>query len=63
LTFLAALFAYFHIGPWAVEPPQDVIGPYENALAGYTAFAIAMALICSIIVGAVYAVILSRREG
>jgi len=43
--------------------PQDVIGPYESALAGYTAFAIAMALIGSIIIGAVYAVSLwYRRE-
>jgi hypothetical protein len=62
-AFSAAMLAYFHISPWAVEPPQDVMVPYENPLFGYLAFAIVLALIASVIVGSAYGALLwYRRE-
>jgi hypothetical protein len=60
-AFSAAMLAYFHISPWAVEPPQDVIVPYENPLAGYFAFAILLGLIGSVVVGSAYAAVLWYR--
>lgn len=60
-AFSAAMLAYFHISPWAVEPPQDVIVPYENPLFGYIAFGIVLALIGSVVVGSVYGAVLWYR--
>jgi hypothetical protein len=60
-AFSAAMLAYFHISPWAVEPPQDVMVPYESVLAGSVAFAIVLALIASTVVGSIYGVILWAR--
>jgi hypothetical protein len=60
-AFSAGMLAYFHVGPWAVEPPQDVILPYENAVIGYFAFAILLALIGSVVVGSAYAAVLWTR--
>jgi hypothetical protein len=57
----AAILAYFHISPWAIEPPQDVIWPYANPVFGYLAFAIVLALIASVVVGTAYAAVLWRR--
>lgn len=62
LAALAAMAAYFHIGPWAVETPQDVIGPYTNPLFGYIAYAILLALIASFLAGSVYAAVLWYRH-
>lgn len=59
----AAVLAYFHISPWAIEPPQDVIWPYANPVAGYLAFAVLLALIASVVVGSMYAAVLWRRGG
>ncbi|WP_254272697.1 hypothetical protein [Haloarcula marina] len=50
-----AMLAYFHVSPWAVEPPRDVILPYADPAVGYAAFAILLALIASVIVGSAYA--------
>jgi hypothetical protein len=60
-AFSAAMLAYFHISPWAVEPPQDVMVPYENPLFGYIAFGIVLALIGSVVVGSVYGAVLWYR--
>jgi hypothetical protein len=60
-AFSAAMLAYFHISPWAVEPPQDVIVPYENPIFGYLAFAIVLGLIASVVVGSVYGATLWHR--
>lgn len=54
----AGMLAYFHISPWAVEPPQDVIVPYADPVAGYLAFGILLALIASVAIGSVYAAVL-----
>lgn len=61
-AFSAGILTYFHISPWAVEPPQDVIWPYANPAVGYAAFGILIALIGSAVVGSVYAALLWRRE-
>jgi hypothetical protein len=60
-AFSAAMLAYFHVSPWAVEPPRDVMVPYESALAGYLAFAVVLALIASVLVGSLYGVVLWYR--
>ena len=57
-AFSAGMLAYFHISPWAVEPPHDVMVPYSSSLVGYAAFAIVLALIASVVVGSVYAAVL-----
>jgi hypothetical protein len=46
---------FFHLSPWAVEPPADVILPYANPLAGYLAFAVLIALVLSLLVTTGYA--------
>jgi len=61
-AFSAAMLAYFHVSPWAVEPPEDVMVPYESPLLGYVAFAIVLALIASVVVGAVYGALLWYRS-
>jgi len=61
-AFSAGMLAYFHISPWAVEPPRDVMVPYANPLLGYAAFAIVLALIGSVVVGSAYGALLWRRE-
>jgi hypothetical protein len=62
-AFSAGMLAYFHISPWAVEPPQDVLVPYANPVVGYAAFGIVLALIASVAVGSVYgAALWYRRE-
>lgn len=45
----------FHLSPWAVEPPSDVILPYANPLVGYVAFAIVIALVLSLLLTTGYA--------
>ncbi len=62
-AFSAAMLAYFHVSPWAVEPPADVMVPYENPLVGYLAFGILLALIGSVVVGSVYGVVLWVQGG
>jgi hypothetical protein len=62
LTLSAAMLAYFHLSPWAVEPPGDVILPYANPAFGYLAFAILLALIAAVTLGAVYAGVLWYRN-
>ncbi|WP_129116870.1 hypothetical protein [Halegenticoccus tardaugens] len=54
----AAMLAYFHISPWAVEPPQDVMMPYANLVTGYLAFGIVLALGASVVIGFVHAAVL-----
>lgn len=59
----AGMLAFFHVSPWAVEPPQDVILPYANPLVGYAAFAVLLALMASVVAVGAYALLLWRREG
>jgi len=61
-AFSAGVLAFFHISPWAVEPPQDVMVPYADPLVGYLAFGILLALITSVIIGSAYAAVLWRRS-
>ncbi|MFB6233156.1 MAG: hypothetical protein ABEH61_02750 [Haloarculaceae archaeon] len=61
-AFSAGMLAFFHISPWAVEPPQDVMVPYANPLVGYVAFGVVLALIASVLVGSVYGLALWYRS-
>jgi hypothetical protein len=49
-----AMLAFFHLSPWAVEPPSDVVLPYADPAFGYLAFAILLALIGVVGAGALY---------
>jgi hypothetical protein len=62
MTLGAGMLAFFHLSPWAVEPPGDVILPYANPLFGYLAFAVLLALIGVVGAGAVYSFRLWDRE-
>lgn len=62
-TLSAFMLAYFHISPWAIEPPSDVILPYANPILGYLAFMVLLGLIAAASLSAVYAVVLIRRKG
>ncbi|MCD2204495.1 hypothetical protein [Halobacterium sp. KA-6] len=61
-AFSAAVLAFFHVSPWAVEPPQDVIQPYGNPVFGYLAFAVLLALIASAVIGCVYSAMLWQQS-
>ena len=61
-TLGAGMLAFFHLSPWAVEPPGDVILPYANPVFGYAAFAILLALILVVAGGALYSFRLWKRE-
>jgi len=58
----AAMLAYFHVSPWAIEPPGDVILPYADPTAGYLAFAVLLALIASVTLGSLFAAVAWYRE-
>ena len=61
-TRRAGVLAHVHISPWAVDPPQDVLGPYTNPVAGYIAFETLLALTTSVVIGSVYAAVLWHRH-
>jgi hypothetical protein len=54
MTLGTAMLAFFHLSPWAVEPPTDVILPYANPAFGYLAFAVLLALVGVVAAGALY---------
>jgi hypothetical protein len=49
------MLAAVHLGPWALEPPRDIISPYQPGTLGYVAFAWLLALLGSLLVAALYA--------
>jgi hypothetical protein len=57
------MLVFFHLSPWAVEPPGDVILPYADPALGYLAFALLLALIGVVFAGAAYSLLLWRRAG
>lgn len=62
MTLGTGMLAFFHLSPWAVEPPADVVLPYANPLFGYLAFAILLALVCVVGAGALYSFRLWGRD-
>jgi hypothetical protein len=54
MTLGAGMLVFFHLSPWAVEPPGDVILPYADPAVGYAAFGILIALIAAVAAGALY---------
>lgn len=61
---LAALLlvATAHFGPVAVEPPRDVVGPYENALVGYLALGWLLGFVGVLLLATGYAASRWRRR-
>jgi hypothetical protein len=57
-VFLAAI----HFGPWAIEPPADIIDLYEPRILGYLAFGWLLLLIGVLVATAVYETVLWRRR-
>lgn len=57
-VFLAAI----HFGPWAVEPPADIIGMYDPPVLGWLAFGWLLALVLVLLVSTVYELRLWRSE-
>jgi hypothetical protein len=55
------MLVFFHLSPWAVEPPGDIILPYANPVLGYVAFAVLLALIAVVFAGAAYSLALWFR--
>lgn len=49
-VFLAAV----HFGPWAIEPPRDIIEGYDRPLLGWLAFGWLLALVAVLAVATVY---------
>ncbi|MCU4744153.1 hypothetical protein [Natronoglomus mannanivorans] len=45
-----------HFGPWATEPPQDVIEPYDTVYAGYAAFGWLLGLVISLTAATAYSI-------
>ncbi|RQG93995.1 hypothetical protein [Natrarchaeobius chitinivorans] len=43
-----------HFGPFATEPPRDVIAPYENVYVGYAAFAWLLGFVGSLVAATAY---------
>ena len=56
------LLAAVHLGPTAVEPPRDVLEPYETNAVGVLALAVLMALLGVVAASFVYEVRAWRRE-
>ncbi|MEF8828659.1 MAG: hypothetical protein V5A15_06515 [Haloarcula sp.] len=63
LTANSVLLAFVHLGPWAIEPPSDIITPYSDPIVGYGAFGVVLALIAAVAIGAAYTAVLSVRGG
>lgn len=61
LTVGALFVGLAHFGPVAVEPPADVIGPYDSAVAGYAALAWLVAFLLIMIGSGLHAARLWRR--
>jgi hypothetical protein len=62
MTLGTGMLVFFHLSPWAVEPPGDVVLPYANPLFGYVAFAVLLALILVVAAGALHSVRLWAEE-
>ena len=52
----AIFLTVIHFGPWAIEPPGDIIGPYDPPLIGWLAFGWLLALIAVLITSTIYEV-------
>ncbi|MEX5258039.1 hypothetical protein [Kocuria arenosa] len=52
----AVFLTVIHFGPWAIEPPGDIISPYDPPLFGWLAFGWLLALIGVLIATTIYEV-------
>lgn len=60
-AFGSGMLVFFHLSPWAVEPPADVILPYSDPVFGYVAFAVLLSLVATVTLAAGYSLVLWRR--
>lgn len=44
-----------HLGPWAIEPPGDIIDPHDPVIVGYIAFIWVLLLLGVLLVTTIYA--------
>ncbi|WP_436347502.1 hypothetical protein [Natronorubrum sp. FCH18a] len=56
LGTLLLVVTVVHFGPWAIEPPADILGPYENVYVGYGAVAWLLGFVGTLLAGTVYSV-------
>jgi hypothetical protein len=63
MTAGGGMLVFFHLSPWAVEPPTDVVLPYADPLWGYAAFTALLVLIGVVFLGAGYSVMLWAEAG
>lgn len=64
--FVVALLGFgmlgsIHFGPWAIEPPHDIITLYRSSILGYIAFAWLLGLLVTLAATAIYAALQWRR--
>ncbi len=52
----AIFLTVIHFGPWAIEPPGDIIGLYDSPLIGWLAFGWLLALVGVLIGTTIYEV-------
>ncbi len=50
----ALFLSYIHFGPQAIEPPADILRPYESMIAGGIAFGWLLALVAVLVATFVY---------
>ena len=58
----AVFLAMVHFGPWAIEPPGDIIGHYGQPILGWLAFAWLLALLVVLVGATIFEVRLWRRN-
>lgn len=66
VLLLGSIFLYVtvaHFGPWALEPPEDVVGPYGNVYVGYAALAWLLGLVGSLFAAISYTTHRLKRAG
>ena len=61
LTANSVVLASVHLGPWAIEPPSDIITPYSDPIVGYGAFGVLLALVAAVGIGTAYTAFLTVR--
>ena len=53
--FGLVMLAGIHLGPWAIEPPHDIVTPYRSRIVGYLAFVWLLGLLGALSITGLYA--------
>jgi hypothetical protein len=63
LSLVGVLFVgLLHFGPWAVEPPRDILSPYRSAVAGWFALGWLVVFLILLLVTTIYSARLWLRR-